>query len=287
MAGRKDVQWDYWIGADYWHYRKAWEPWELCALSLYIEPTSMNANRTEYSIGPWTAAHIWGEESSRQIANVLGEFNRRLSLLTEDRNDHARFTPEDNGKLLVHEFVTWMKEKEIQHFPLELARLDAKPKELTDWADTAAALSSSETHTYRQFANPSDHPGATLFAPACTASANERAAMKTSADSHPESVHEIAIDPTHNPSAGRRWSLHSDVLDAVIDKAISSAGSHDPAAVYLELKALALAEASPFKGTVEKGGALIYTAFNNEDRSISKDALRKRLRRRVSAANDR
>jgi hypothetical protein len=75
--------------------------------------------------------------------------------------------------------------------------------------------------------------------------------------------------------------LRRNSLDPVIDKAISIAGSTELAAVYLALKELALAETKPFTGALE-GDAMCYTDDENNPDKLTKDALGKRLKRRLT-----
>jgi hypothetical protein len=78
-----------------------------------------------------------------------------------------------------------------------------------------------------------------------------------------------------------------DLLDPPIDKAIVAAGRDDYAAVYPHLKQLALKEEPPFTGAVDEGGALAYTDSNNKPRSLTRDALAKRLKRRIKTSANR
>jgi hypothetical protein len=73
-----------------------------------------------------------------------------------------------------------------------------------------------------------------------------------------------------------------DVLDPAIDEAIAQAGSHDTAAVWLQLRELALAGRPPFTGSV-KGGEFAYTDAKNDVRSFNRESLDKRLKRRFKA----
>jgi hypothetical protein len=84
------------------------------------------------------------------------------------------------------------------------------------------------------------------------------------------------------PAAPPRENSRRDALDPVIDKAIALAGgSYDAAAVWLQLKNLALdGDAPPFTGGVD-GSALVYTNANNQIARLTRDALSKRLKRRL------
>ena len=70
-------------------------------------------------------------------------------------------------------------------------------------------------------------------------------------------------------------------LDPAIDKAIEKAGNMKLADVYLELKELALDGEKPFTGTFSEKGALDYTNDDGEITALTKDALGKRLNKRL------
>jgi hypothetical protein len=276
----RNVQWGYWIGADYWHDKKAWEPWELCALSLSIEPTSMNAGRTSYSIGPWVS-RVWGEDSGPQSASTLLEFNRRLSLLAAEKSNSTHFTLRSDGKLLVHEFVNWAHRRDCANIPLALERLVANPQQQAEWTDIAAELSASEAHAHSQFP---DHPdeSAMLLTPEFRLSVNAEGTEPSTTESsqeHSRTRQAPAIAPANLQCAETQLGRRN-LLDATIDTAVKSAGSHDNAAIYLELKELALRGEPPFTGAVDASGRLAHTNMNNIVAWFSKDSLSKRLRRR-------
>ncbi|RQR95309.1 hypothetical protein DIE04_17305 [Burkholderia sp. Bp8994] len=69
------------------------------------------------------------------------------------------------------------------------------------------------------------------------------------------------------------------VLDPLIDRAIETAESDDPNAVFPVLRKMALAEDGPFTGIVD-GGKLDYTGDDNVQKSLTKEALAARLKRR-------
>lgn len=87
--------------------------------------------------------------------------------------------------------------------------------------------------------------------------------------------------PVVTPAAPiTRHKLKTDLLDAPIEKAIKQAGCLDTAAVFTQLKELALnGEALPFTGVFE-GAALCYTNDNDNPAVLTKEALRKRLSER-------
>jgi len=81
-----------------------------------------------------------------------------------------------------------------------------------------------------------------------------------------------------------RHKLRTNSLDAPIQKAITLAGNLSTAAVFLQLKNLALENEPPFTGQVE-GDALCYTNDDNKSDKLTKNALDHRLRPRRKAAN--
>ena len=76
----------------------------------------------------------------------------------------------------------------------------------------------------------------------------------------------------------RRLTANS--IDALIERAIGLAGCVDTGPVFLHLKELALQEVPPFTGRID-GDSLIYTSDQNNLTKLSKDLLRRRLKRRV------
>lgn len=91
------------------------------------------------------------------------------------------------------------------------------------------------------------------------------------------SMESITIMPP--APAAQANKLRTNTLDPAIDQAIQQAGCTVLANVYLELKALAMDECKPFTGIVD-GDSLCYTDDENKPAKLSKDALRKRLKRR-------
>jgi hypothetical protein len=83
----------------------------------------------------------------------------------------------------------------------------------------------------------------------------------------------------------RKAQTRQNVLDPAINKAIDIAGSHDSAAVYLALRELALEEEPPFTGHFN-GDALCYTSAEGQAAELTKNALQKRLRRRIDHLNN-
>lgn len=73
--------------------------------------------------------------------------------------------------------------------------------------------------------------------------------------------------------------LRRNCLDPAIDAAIKQAGSNEVAAVYLQLRKMALEEEAPFTGAIN-GDALCYTNDKNDAAELTKNALRNRLNRR-------
>ncbi|SRR6266404_2266160 len=270
MAKHETVRWGYWLG-DYPRELPAAEPWQASALSVDIEPNGMTADRKDYSIGPFVS-DMWDPEQKK---NTLGEFERRLNLLSQYRTDPQYFTFRNDGKLYLHEFVVWMKAMGITDYPSELFKLDAKQHELAEFQKSQTELGASETRTYSHLAKPSGGNAAPvpIEAPVSTGPVDAKEKLNGPESGHGDfsSNHKPALENT----LGRRH-----ILNPAIEKAISSAGSCDNAAVYLQLKELAIGGEPPFTGVVDDGGALAYTNSNNKPDSLSRSALSKRLARR-------
>jgi len=79
-------------------------------------------------------------------------------------------------------------------------------------------------------------------------------------------------------------ATRSNILDPVIDSAIKKANSMEINVVFPAMREMALSEESPFKG-VASDGALEYTDTNGKVKTLSRDALQKRLKRRQSPQN--
>jgi hypothetical protein len=75
------------------------------------------------------------------------------------------------------------------------------------------------------------------------------------------------------------YKIRTNSLDVAIEKAIAKAGGLGRAAVYLELRELALSGELPFTGAIE-GDALCYTNDKNEPDRLTKNGLGGRLQRR-------
>lgn len=73
-----------------------------------------------------------------------------------------------------------------------------------------------------------------------------------------------------------RLSGRPDFLRPAIQRAIEEAGSREPAAVFVELREMALNQEAPFTGKVNEKG-LDYTDRHNKVCTFTLDALRKRL----------
>jgi len=101
------------------------------------------------------------------------------------------------------------------------------------------------------------------------------------AESKPDNAPIPKVEPVSvaTPALVTKNKLRRNSLDPAIDKAIRQAGSIELAAVYLELKAMALDEVMPFTGALD-GDALCYTDDENNPAKLTKGALGKRLSRR-------
>lgn len=91
------------------------------------------------------------------------------------------------------------------------------------------------------------------------------------------------VSPPQTNGGITRHKLRTNSLDAPIQEAIAKAGTTKMAAVFQTLKERALAgDAQPFNGSFE-GGALVYTNDKNEQATLSKDALGKRIKNLTKA----
>jgi hypothetical protein len=90
---------------------------------------------------------------------------------------------------------------------------------------------------------------------------------------------ETPLGSTRHATAQRR-----DILSPAIEKAIAAATDRNPAAVFAQLRELALGEEPPFTGQID-GDALCYTDVKNRPAKLTRDALGKRLLRSSAAAN--
>lgn len=108
------------------------------------------------------------------------------------------------------------------------------------------------------------------FEPMTMASANDKPIQQSAAGVAP-----IVPQPNSEPKT-RRHKLRKNSLDAPIEKAIELAGNQDTAAVYVQLRELALNCEPPFTGALD-GDQLCYTNDNNKLAKLSKGALGKRL----------
>lgn len=79
-----------------------------------------------------------------------------------------------------------------------------------------------------------------------------------------------------------RNKIRRNILDPIIERAITQAGTAEFAEVFLALKDFALAGERPFTGEVN-GSSLFYTNASDEIVSLGPDALRQRLKRRSKA----
>lgn len=99
----------------------------------------------------------------------------------------------------------------------------------------------------------------------------------------PPALHSLVHDsetttPAKPPAPAKQHKLRKNSLDAPIEKAIKQAGGQDTAAVYVQLRELALNCEPPFTGALD-GAALCYTNDNNKPDKLTKSALGKRLKR--------
>src|SRR5437016_1548013 len=103
------------------------EPWAACALAVYIDPDSMNDARTDYSVGPGTAA-MYGKQPSAKKLAALDEFNKLCKRLDRYIHDPRFFTLIDE-KLRLAEFLSWLRLMDIQDIPFHLRMVNPTPEE--------------------------------------------------------------------------------------------------------------------------------------------------------------
>lgn len=91
----------------------------------------------------------------------------------------------------------------------------------------------------------------------------------------PEKGKPTAVSPAVSNITRHKIRINS--LDAPIQKAIKKADSLDTAAVFVQLKELAISGELPFTGLI-KGDALCYTDDNDQPATLTKKQLGKRLK---------
>ena len=96
-------------------------------------------------------------------------------------------------------------------------------------------------------------------------------------------AHDERLRETLTPDANSLTKSRRDVLDPAIDEAINLANTHDTAAVWLQLREIAISGTPPFTGSVQ-AGKFAYTDARNQVRNFSRDALDRRLKRRLRAS---
>lgn len=134
----------------------------------------------------------------------------------------------------------------------------------------------------KQFKIALQHDGSQENPPQPAESKNDNVPEQSAPPAQSKSSdNEIPANGSSNYKHQKQGNKHrTNTLDPAIDRAIKLAGgSLELAAVYLELKDLALDETSPFTGIIE-GDGLCYTNDNGELKKLTKDALGKRLKRR-------
>ena len=264
MAKHEDIRWDYWVG-DYWSERRAVEPWQACALSLHIEPNSMTADHRDYSNGPFVKG-MWEPEKK---LGTLVEFERRLDLLYQDKDDPRFFTPRSDEKLLLYEVVAWMKKKGILDFPWELAKLDAKPEELAEREKAKTELDASELDASKRFADrhfpTAPDPSTTPLTPASAESG------QPIFDIDPQNE----ISPTHRRKKG-------DWLSPLIKEAVETVGSETADVWALLLEWASLQQPKRPLRRVD-AGKLIFENYDGEDQAVTRKNITDRIYRRIRA----
>jgi hypothetical protein len=107
---------------------------------------------------------------------------------------------------------------------------------------------------------------------------NQQSAIKPQAATADSAYSEApSVSPAQIGAKTITHKLRKNSLDAPIRKSIDRANSLDTGAVFVQLRALALAEEIPFTGEVD-GAALWYTKDNGKPAKLTKNALEKRLK---------
>lgn len=242
----------------YWFRRDTWTPDEALPLLIGIDPDSLSHgdSHVRYLDGALVciaaSMHAHGVEwpiESFDDFGTLEDLKAVPSLIHEmklmwDSGDHP--TRNEPGY-----FIAWAQRKGLKVPWLASARslnlIDvSENKELR-----AAPVDSSKAMSVRLVDGPESAGAATFVAATNTA-------------------------VTKHTIKARR-----NVLDPLIERAIETAESDDPNVVFPVLRKMALAEEGPFTGNVD-GGKLDYTGDNNVQKSLTKEALAARLKRRNS-----
>ncbi len=114
-----------------WKYTPQVRVWQACALSLDIEPYSINFYPLSWKTGPY--ADQLFEDESFQSENEKKEFKSRMRILLNNLNSKENplsFSPNPNrpnlGEVNLSEFASWCSSVEWS-IPQELAALAKKP----------------------------------------------------------------------------------------------------------------------------------------------------------------
>jgi hypothetical protein len=245
MSKQIDCDWQYYLKLP----DQAVEPWQACALSLHIDPATMNDTHTDYLVGPSTLA-MYGEQPSTGKIDTLVEFKKRLHRLRGFLGDPRFFTRRQDGKIRLPEFVQWLRQLGIQDIPLALlpsSERESLARNVTagPWDDSDGNIMRAIDTVVRQLGDASD------------------------------------VDFPSGAKAARR-----DLLDPAIDKAVSDTGSQAIEDLWPVLMRLADQKTPPFTGQKEKQAGLRYTNAKGEIKIFTKDACSKRLARRREASGD-
>jgi len=231
--------------------------WQACALSLDVEPYSINVYPLSWQTGPY--ADQLFEDESFQSENEKKEFKSRQRILLNNLNSKENslwFSPNPNrpnlGEVSLSEFAAWCSSVEWP-IPQELETLAKKPEAAT------------VVHSEKQDTNLTQSKQ----------ESKETSAQNTTTDAQNKEKKDAVAIAERLLSKDR---LRCGVLDEVIGLAIQKAESMHISKVYPELWALAKAKKAPFNGTVKDGGMAYYN-YKTVLVSIDKKALEKRLDR--------
>ena len=85
------------------------------------------------------------------------------------------------------------------------------------------------------------------------------------------------LQPAMPKATSKRHKLRTNSLDSPIEKAVNNAGSKKTAAVYVQLRELAINQEIPFTG-ITGDNSLSYTGDDGTVKELTKRALGKRLK---------
>ena len=240
-----------------WKYTPQARVWQACALSLDIEPYSINFYPLSWQTGPY--ADQLFEDESFQSENEKKEFKSRQRILLNNLNSKENslwFSPNPNrpnlGEVSLPEFAAWCSSVEWP-IPEELTELAKKP-------DTATIVKSEKQDTNLTQSKQESE---------------ETSAQNTTTDAQNKDKKDALAIADKLVSKDR---TRSNILDDDIAIAIKNAESLKIHKVYAELWTVAQTKKSPFTGG-QKDGGIAYYVYAGGTKSINKTTLEKRIDR--------